>query len=430
MALGLSLTAFADEPFREHRYDALKANPISQGQIVFAGNSITNMHEWWEAFGSDQRIVNRGTSGGMTHEILNNLDSFIDGKPSKFFLLIGTNDISAGKPYEKVVDNITEIVKRVKAGSPQTEIYVQSILPRVHEPQNTNIKLANELVDSMCKAENVTFINLWDDMYGIRNKGEWSADGLHLYAHGYRTWCKKIAPYLGDNIRCVYDDSYVNYNIGLNNSFGMRVSYFGMLPVDSDDVLIIGDEMIHGGEWHELLRSDHIKNRGIGWGYGGLSLSDYSKMLNPILTGNGNKTAPAKIMFYCGTSDKNISKYSELLDEAKNLAPTAKQYVISLIPLSDGNNDEVVAFNDSLRTLAHSKGATYVDIYSVLLDETGKADSQSIRDNYLYGPGYVKVAGELAKYLETEDVDPITINEFESLYKSRQCVDADSSVKH
>ena len=48
----------------------------------------------------------------------------------------------------------------------------------------------------------------------------------------------------------------------MNNSNGMRSSYFGMLPLTTDDVIIVGDEMIHGGEWHELLRSPRIKSRG------------------------------------------------------------------------------------------------------------------------------------------------------------------------
>ena len=44
---GLS-TALADGPFRNHRYDAFKVLKTSTSDnIVFIGNSITNMHEWW-----------------------------------------------------------------------------------------------------------------------------------------------------------------------------------------------------------------------------------------------------------------------------------------------------------------------------------------------------------------------------------------------
>ena len=64
MIIAAMMPAAADLPFRLHRYDAFKATPTGNSSIVFMGNSITNMHEWREAFGNDPRIVNRGNSGG------------------------------------------------------------------------------------------------------------------------------------------------------------------------------------------------------------------------------------------------------------------------------------------------------------------------------------------------------------------------------
>lgn len=409
----------ADLPFRQHRYDSFKATPVNPDAIVFYGNSITNMHEWWEAFGSDGRIINRGNSGASSQELIDNLAYVIDGKPAKLFLMIGTNDISTGIPYQTVVENIGKIIKSIQTESPDTEIYIQSILPRAAEPQNTNNRAANDMLANVCEEAGVTFIDLWDSLQGIRNYGEWSADGLHLYAAGYRVWCRQIAPYLGDDVQCVYEDSYTNYNGGMSDSNGMRVSYFGMLPVKSTDVLIIGDEMIHGAEWHELLRSDRIKDRGIGWGYGGPDVSQHRINLPAILTGNGNKETPAKIFFYCGTTDRSVADYSALLDDAKSLAPGAKLYVMSQIPLSDGSNSAVFFFNRSLKKLAESKGATYVDIYTPLLDTSGEADPECIIDNYIYGRGYIKVANVLARYLEEENVNPVSMDEFERLYDAR-----------
>ena len=61
---------FADLPFRNHRYDSFKVLPITSEDIVFIGNSITNMNEWWEAFGSNHNVKNRGVSGAYTDEAL------------------------------------------------------------------------------------------------------------------------------------------------------------------------------------------------------------------------------------------------------------------------------------------------------------------------------------------------------------------------
>ena len=132
------LWAMADGPFRLHRYDALKSTPINSENIVFVGNSITNMHEWWEAFGSDHRIINRGTSGGFSYEILENLESFIDGKPEKLFLMIGTNDISTGIAPATVVSNIRTIITRITTGvSPDQNPYTEhpAASPRTPEHQ-------------------------------------------------------------------------------------------------------------------------------------------------------------------------------------------------------------------------------------------------------------------------------------------------------
>ena len=91
-------TMFADEAFRNHRYDSFKVLETNGESIVFIGNSITDMHCWPEAFvtseGNYLPIVNRGNSGTYSTEQSNNLESYINGKPKKVFMMIGTNDIA------------------------------------------------------------------------------------------------------------------------------------------------------------------------------------------------------------------------------------------------------------------------------------------------------------------------------------------------
>ena len=54
---------FADLPFRNHRYDSFRVLDVTSDNIVFIGNSITDMHCWHEAFktstGEYLPIVNR-----------------------------------------------------------------------------------------------------------------------------------------------------------------------------------------------------------------------------------------------------------------------------------------------------------------------------------------------------------------------------------
>ena len=66
----------------------------------------------------------------------------------------------------------------------------------------------------------------------------------------------------------------------------MRATYFSVLPYKQtdNDILFFGDGEVKTGEWNELLGNDHIKNRGSGWGYGGLSLENARKIANAALT--------------------------------------------------------------------------------------------------------------------------------------------------
>ena len=131
--------AFADEPFRNHRYDSFKVLETNNESIVFIGNSITDMHCWPEAFvtseGNYLPIVNRGNSGTYSTEQSNNLESYINGKPKKVFMMIGTNDIatSGGLNFsgEQVLAYVKSIVERIHARSPQTKVYLYSILNNV-----------------------------------------------------------------------------------------------------------------------------------------------------------------------------------------------------------------------------------------------------------------------------------------------------------
>ncbi len=409
----------ADNPFRRHRFDVMKSLPVDSTDIVFYGNSITNMHEWWEAFGSDPRILNRGASGASSRELVKNLGSIIDGKPAKIFLMIGTNDISGGKtPVDTVVGNIRRIAERVRRESPRTELYIQSILPRQEKWKNDSNRLANERVERVCGEVGARYVDLWEPLQGVRGKGEWSLDGLHLLARGYREWCRLIAPLVG--LEPVYTDSMVNLSSGLHGSLGMRSSYFGMFPLRSTDAIIVGDEMVHGGEWHELLGTPRVKNRGTCWGYGGLTFDQHKAQLKTILTGNGNKQLPSKIFFYCGTKDKDLAGYDSLIEYARKLAPGVPLYVMSQIPVNDPMaNAEVAEWNYRLRRLCEKKDVTYIELFRPLLDYDGRTDQECVRENYLYGRGYVRVANILAPYLREEGARPVTEAEYDRLRERR-----------
>ena len=48
-----------------------------------------------------------------------------------------------------------------------------------------------------------------------------------------------------------------------NEYYYQRASHFAELPVDSDDIIILGNSLSDNGRWNEAFDDANIKNRGI-----------------------------------------------------------------------------------------------------------------------------------------------------------------------
>lgn len=416
-AVIVALTALADGPFREHRYDSFKATPTEPGQIIFAGNSITNMHSWFEAFGSHQEVIGRGNSGGFAYELLDNLESYIDSKPAKFFVMIGTNDISSGQSVDVTARRIQTIVRRVRLESPETYVYVQSILPRSSNPK-PDYELCNTVMKQWIEQLNdtkVNFVNLSEVCAGVNGNSWWAYDGLHPRSVGYAAWTNHIEDLVG--YPSIYPDQVTDQSnsCGLGGVSASRAEQFAFYPTMPGDVFFFGDEQVHGGEWHELFRSPKIKDRGMQWGWGGITLDKAKNVVANSLT--LHETKPAKIFLFYGIGGTNETNYRAIVDAAKSNAPEAQVFIVSLSPSTNADTDAArVTFNSKLQTIAQEKQVTYIDIYTPLKQDLAK---NIMHTNYISGRGYVIMANTLAPYLAEQEVNPVSLDEYDALYARR-----------
>ena len=178
-----------------------KASPLSFGDIVFIGNSITEFGGDWGKRFDNPKIKNRGISGDVTEGVLNRLGEIYYYQPTAVFIKIGINDLfNDTLTSEYVGNNILKIVKNIQKHSPKTAIYVQTILPTSTEKIVTKIQSTNTILKTNSGKYNYTLIDL-HSVFADKNDlmiQQYTVDGVHLSEAGYMEWVNFIKAYLID----------------------------------------------------------------------------------------------------------------------------------------------------------------------------------------------------------------------------------------
>ncbi|PTN06314.1 GDSL-type esterase/lipase family protein [Mangrovibacterium marinum] len=197
---------WSQSTFYEQRRTLFESLPNTKKEIIFLGNSVTNGGEWAELF-QNKRIKNRGISGDVTEGVLFRLNEVTESKPAKVFLLIGINDLARGISKDTVFSNICRIAAQIKADSPKTQLYLQSILPvnpdfgkfQGHCSKTEEILWINQQLSAWCSTHDAQFINLFDQFKNDDNQQmnpRYTNDGLHLLGDGYLLWTKIINQFI------------------------------------------------------------------------------------------------------------------------------------------------------------------------------------------------------------------------------------------
>lgn len=189
-----------------------------KGQILFTGSSLMEhfpVNELLMDMGLDFVIYNRGVGGFTTEDMLKNMEEQVFGtEPSKIFINIGTNDI--GKPgytLDKLIKNYEKILMQIRDRLPESEVYLMAYYP-VNEvdkvPQgewgkhmfdtrnNENLKHANRAVKELAGKMRYQYIDVNEGLTDNngRLKQEFTLEGIHMYANGYRVILENMKKYL------------------------------------------------------------------------------------------------------------------------------------------------------------------------------------------------------------------------------------------
>jgi len=177
-----------------------KESPLNYQNIVFLGNSITAGGNDWGVRLNYPNIRNRGIGGDVTEGVLHRLNEITYYKPKAVFLLIGINDLWNVSPFEPSVDyiskNIIRITQEIQKKSPETKVYVQTILPVEKQIYRAYINEINNILKLEESSNSYTIIDLHS--FFVDDKGliieDFFSDGIHLTEEGYNNWVKVVRP--------------------------------------------------------------------------------------------------------------------------------------------------------------------------------------------------------------------------------------------
>jgi lysophospholipase L1-like esterase len=118
-------------------------------------------------------------------------------KPEKMFVMVGTNDVILER-MRNFLEAYEKMISDIQRASPQTRIYVQSILPvncvnfpRIQQTaDNANFTVANNALASLAARLGAVYVDVagpLTDGQGNLNK-RFTDDGVHLNTSGVFVW--------------------------------------------------------------------------------------------------------------------------------------------------------------------------------------------------------------------------------------------------
>lgn len=187
--------------YYRHRVSIFRSLPETEDKIIMLGNSLNNNALWTELFPMGY-VVNRGISGDVIEGVRQRIDEIVGDRPDKIFLMTGTNDL-VNEPEMTalaVYDRYERLIRTIHEQLPETELYVQSILPlnpmsKFYEGFNDKAAEINKLLYAGSGRYGYYFIDvaqLLSDEEG-NLKDDCTTDGIHLSASGYFLWAAELA---------------------------------------------------------------------------------------------------------------------------------------------------------------------------------------------------------------------------------------------
>jgi lysophospholipase L1-like esterase len=171
-----------------------------------------------------------------------------------------------------------------------------------------------------------------------------------------------------------------------------KAELFDRLPIGPADIVFIGDSLVEGGPWHELLADARCKNRGIGGDTTQGVLDRIDALVAP---------QPAQVFLMVGVNDllqgvpveTVIERYRLIVERVVARSPHTRLVIQGNLPLDpvtlgEGDNAQIRRLNEALRVIAGEHQATFVALYPRFEHDGRLAPGLTSDGLHLSGEGY------------------------------------------
>lgn len=164
-------------------------------RLLFIGDSLIEFYDWERRFPGHE-VFNYGIAGESVEGLSSRLSGVLDKvlNPDFVFIMTGINNMAMGD--RDFPESYRKIIGRIKAKSPSSKIFVQSLLP-VFFPfiSNDEILEMNMELRKMAEEESVFYSDIhavFLNSSGAPRTSYLLDDGVHLSEEGYRAWSAEI----------------------------------------------------------------------------------------------------------------------------------------------------------------------------------------------------------------------------------------------
>lgn len=188
----------------------------------------------------------------------------------------------------------------------------------------------------------------------------------------------------------------------LDPIYARDVSVFETWPLQSGDVVVVGDTLVAGGHWSEMFPDLPIKNRGIV----GDSTAGILARLDQILVG-----PPSVVVLMAGTFDvighvprrETAANMAQILARLRGDVPTTRVILTSVLPRKAEDIQSAQRLNRDYAALAEEYGVDFLDLTPDFATGAGILNPRYSNDGmHLNGAGYARWQNRLASLLHPE----------------------------